>query len=60
MKKKTVVSIFVLTIVVGFLVEIFSPELKQSGLNERLVNALSGGITVGGLVFLAVNWLSSE
>jgi len=60
MKKKSVVSIFVLTIVVGFLVEVFAPELQQLGLSERLVDVLSGGITVGGLVFLAVNWSKSE
>ena len=54
-RTSSVVGIFILTIVVGFLIEVLSPELQQAGLSERLVDALAAAITSGGLVFLAIN-----
>ena len=60
MKKKQVFGLFALAILVGFLIEVFSPELQELGLSARLVDVLSGGITVGGLLFLALNWYKAE
>jgi len=60
MKKKQVFRLFSLTILVGFLIEVFSPELQALGLSARVVHALGAGITVGGLLFLALNWYKSE
>ena len=54
-RTRSVVGIFVLTIIIGFVIEVLSPELQQAGLSERLVNALAAGLTGGGLVFLAIN-----
>ena len=60
MKKKQVFAIFALAIIVGFLIEVFSPELQALGLSARIVHALGAGISVGGLLFLALNWYKAE
>ena len=60
MRKKQVFAIFALTILVGFLIEVFSPELQAVGLSARIVHALGAGLTVGGLLFLALNWYKTE
>ena len=60
MKKKQVLGLFSVTILVGFLIEVFSPELQALGLSARVVDVLGGGITVGGLLFLALNWYKAE
>ena len=54
-RKKNVIGLFIAAVVVGFLIEVFSPELQKAGLSERLVDALAAGITGAGLVFLAIN-----
>ena len=60
MKKKQVFVLFSLAILVGFLIEVFSPELQTPGLSARVVDVLGGGITVGSLLFLALNWYKAE
>ena len=60
MKKKQVIWVFSLTILAGFLIEVLSPELQALGLSARVIDALGGGITVGGLLFLALNWYKAE
>ena len=60
MKKKQVFGLFALAILVGFLIEVFSPELQALGMSERVVHALGSGISVGGLLFLALNWYKAE
>ena len=52
--------LFSLAILVGFLIEVFSPELQTPGLSARVVDVLGGGITVGSLLFLALNWYKAE
>ena len=54
-KKLNIIGIFILTIVVAFLIEVFSPELQKAGLSERVVDGLAAGITSGGLIFLSLN-----
>ena len=56
MEKKQVLGIFALMVVVGFLIEVFSPELQSIGLSARLVHIIGAGISTGGLLFLALNW----
>lgn len=60
MKKKNVLTIFILMILAGFLIEVFSPELQGLGLSERAVHILGGGISTGALLFLALNWSKSN
>ena len=60
MKKSTVLKIFLIMILAGFLIEVFSPEIQAFGLSERVVDILGAGITTGGLLFLALNWSKSE
>jgi hypothetical protein len=54
-RKRNVIILFIVAIVAGFLIEVFSPELQKAGLSERLVDALAAGITGGGLIYLAIN-----
>ena len=54
-KKKNVIKIFISTIIIAFFIEVFSPELQQAGLSERVVDGLAAGISSGGLIFLSLN-----
>jgi len=60
MNRKQVLSIFALMVLVGFLIEVFSPELQGVGLSARLVHILGAGMSTGGLLFLALNWYKAK
>ena len=60
MNKKQVFGILTLMVVVGFLIEVFSPELQSVGLSARVVHILGAGMSTGGLLFLALNWYKAE
>lgn len=60
MKKKRVFTLFVATILMGFLIEVFSPEIQKIGLSARVVNGLGAGLLFGGLTFFALNWYKAE
>ena len=51
MKKKQVFGLFALAILVGFLIEVFSPELQALGLSARAVHALGGGFQLAACCF---------
>lgn len=60
MKKKQVLGVFSFMVLVGFLIEVFSPELQSVGLSARVVHMLGAGMSTGGLLFLALNWYTAQ